>query len=606
MLRPYQKECIQKSIEAFQSLQRICVSLPVGSGKTVIFSNLIQAIPKPQTKPLANKVLVLAHRKELLYQAYHQIQKFNPSLKISMDQGSLKTDKNADVICGSIQTLGREDSRRMDEMYQPDLFKAVIIDESHHAAASTYQRILNRLGVYEDEGKHIKVWGCSATLRRHDGMSLQPTFQEIVFHKHISEMIDDKWLCDVRVNTVKTKLILGSVKSTADDFNLKDLSKRVNCYERNQVILETYKEQRILHNRKSALVFAVDIQHVQDLSDTFNQAGIKAFSIHSKISSIERADILEKLKSQEIQVVINCGILTEGVDIPAIDMILLARPTKSGVLLQQMLGRGMRLFPGKEYCLVLDFVDVIDDRMVLATVPTLLGLNPMHTLKNESLKSVLQNADESTVGTGAEIENNETALNQMSEMTVQVTLQPFLKPFCLASSDKDSIFLRKYSELAWIRCGKEKFVLSLYSGKYAKLERDDHTNLWHGSLKQIVKSSKGAQFHKQLFSEDDSSGVQVPITFTHDNFQNAIQCMDLLVNSRFGYRKFKWNASWRTGTASSGQLQYLQKLGVQEKLTKGAASDFIVKRMFGASGNATRENTVKKKIGKRIEKYSLF
>lgn len=633
MLRTYQIESIQASMDAFKrGLQRICVSLPVGSGKTVVFANLIGKLEKP--KPLATKTLVLAHRKELLYQSYNQIKRFNTDLKLSIDMGSTKRvqDPNVDVLLGSVATLGRVGTSRMDHpCYDPDFFKAVIIDEAHHASAASYQRILNNLGVYDERGKHIKVVGFSATLRRHDGLSLQPTFQEIVFHKPVAEMISADYLCDVRVMTVKTKLVLDSVKidGRAGDFNIRALSSKVNSHERNQIIFETYKEQRELHSRKSCLIFAVDVQHIQDLASTFREGGVQVQTIHAKTDSRQREEIIEDFKQGKEQVVINCGILTEGVDIPNIDMIIMARPTRSGVLLQQMLGRGMRKCAGKEYCLVLDFVDVVDQRMMLATIPTLLGLDSLHTLKNESMKRLLaecaQDGEEKdSVASVDSVDSDvsDDSLESFGEsMSVEVTLQPFLDPFSVASISRDSTFLRKYSELAWTRCGPEKFVLSIYSGTYAKLELDKSSKLWHGSLKQILKSSKG-QFHQSLFTSHARSGERVPVEFTHDNFQDAIKSLDNLVKIKFGfktYTRLRVDAAWRKNSITHSQARFLQqKMGISPSpknanvlplpfskpeicLNKGSASDLISRKVFGAGGAQGKEKSEIAKLKKKEE-----
>jgi ATP-dependent helicase IRC3 len=171
-LRPYQEECIKKSLEALQKLKRVAVSLPVGSGKTFIFSNLIQQIPAPNH--IATKTLVLAHRQELLFQAYKTLNRNFPSLKLGLAIGRKIPDSDTDVIIGSSCTLGRLNSKTL-QMLNPLFFKAIVIDEAHHASAITYKRILEYMGAMNQD-THIKLWGCSATLRRHDGIALFPTF----------------------------------------------------------------------------------------------------------------------------------------------------------------------------------------------------------------------------------------------------------------------------------------------------------------------------------------------------------------------------------------------------------------------------------------------
>lgn len=239
-LRHYQEECIKASIGSFDSgLRRIAVNLPVGSGKTVIFANLIPRIQQPI--PSATKTLILAHRKELLTQAYNVLQKHAPNLKLGLEVGSKKPPVDADVVIASVNMLGRKESKRL-QNYKPEQFKTIIIDEAHHAAASSYQSILNHFRVFDPES-HIKLWGCSATLRRHDGLALGDTFEDVVYTRKVAEMIDEKWLCSVKVTRITTGVDISKLSTVADDFNLKQLAEQINIEERNQLIVQTFLEQ---------------------------------------------------------------------------------------------------------------------------------------------------------------------------------------------------------------------------------------------------------------------------------------------------------------------------------------------------------------------------
>ncbi|KAJ2715107.1 putative ATP-dependent helicase IRC3, partial [Coemansia spiralis] len=197
-LRPYQRACIEQCLAALgKGVWRQAVSLPVGSGKTVIFSNLIQRVPAPG--PEATKTLVLAHREELLEQAARQIKRASPQLEVHIDQAQRVASPAADVVVASVATLGRSGSARL-RRHDPARYKCIIIDEAHHAAAESYGRILEYFGRGTDE-QPLLVWGCSATLRRHDGLALGEVFDQIVFHKSFLEMIREKWLSGLQVTT---------------------------------------------------------------------------------------------------------------------------------------------------------------------------------------------------------------------------------------------------------------------------------------------------------------------------------------------------------------------------------------------------------------------
>ncbi|KAI9366752.1 P-loop containing nucleoside triphosphate hydrolase protein [Zopfochytrium polystomum] len=392
-LRPYQEECIAASLKAFEEgVKRQAVSLPVGSGKTVIFSNLIPRIPVKVEG--ATRTLVLAHRGELLEQAKTQIQN-NAPLVVMKDQGSKKLEaddlKDADVVVASVQTLGRANTSRFD-LYKPELFKCIIIGRfnlAHHAASASYQRVLEKFGALKPES-HILVWGCSATLRREDGRSLGVAFEKIVYHKPFIEMIREKHLSNLRVGTVKTDILVDGIRVTAGDYDTAQLSMAVNVDRRNICVVEAWKQyahEHPTHKRKMTVAFAVDVAHIESLTQAFRDAGIDARGVNGNMSTAERNDTIEDFRKGLFPVIVNCGILTEGVDIPGIDCVLLARPTRSSVLLQQMIGRGLRKYKcpngvEKADCLVLDFVDVTRrEAGMRMTVPSLLGLRSDFEMK---------------------------------------------------------------------------------------------------------------------------------------------------------------------------------------------------------------------------------
>ncbi|KAG0297233.1 hypothetical protein BGZ98_000660, partial [Dissophora globulifera] len=337
--------------------------------RQVIFTHMIQNVPSPF--PGATKTLVLAHRQELLDQTEAHILRTGTGLTVTIDQGVRNADMDADVIVASVQSLGRLGSARLPR-YNPKEFKCIIIDEAHHAAAESYMRILQHFGANKPN-THIFVYGCSATVRRHDGIKLEGVFDYISYQRDFLTMIEEKWLCPLRIIGVETSTDLRGVTTQAGDFALKELSLRVNIKDRNDAVVREYKRHCV--GRKATVVFAVNIEHLEELTEAFRKEGFDARGLSSKTSNAERVQLLEDFRDGQFPIIVNCGILTEGTDVPTIDSVIMARPTKSNVLFQQMMGRGMRLSPGKEDCLVLDFVDIVkDDGMV--TVPTLLGLDP--------------------------------------------------------------------------------------------------------------------------------------------------------------------------------------------------------------------------------------
>lgn len=204
------------------------------------------------------------------------------------------------------------------------------------------------------QSSKIALWGCSATLRRHDGLSLGKAFEAITYHKSLLELMQSGYLAPMRVFSVRTHLDLSSVGVSSSgglerDFVLAQLASAVNTPARNTLVVDKWLEiaQQGSHGRRlSTLVFAVDLQHVRDLLDAFAKRDVHAESVDGGTPSDQRADILRRFRERKFPVLVNCAVLTEGTDIPSIDCVVMARPTRSSVLFQQMIGRGLRTFAG--------------------------------------------------------------------------------------------------------------------------------------------------------------------------------------------------------------------------------------------------------------------
>ncbi|KAG0271970.1 hypothetical protein BGZ95_000165 [Linnemannia exigua] len=592
-LRPYQQECIDACLENLKKgIMRQIVSLPVGSGKTVIFSHLMKQVPAPF--PGANKTLILAHRQELLEQTRNHVLRNGTGLRVSIDQGQRVADMTADVIVASVPTLGRAGTPRILK-YNPQDFKCIIIDEAHHAAADSYGRILEHFGAHVPN-THIFVYGCSATVRRHDGLRLGGVFDHISFHKGFITMIEDKWLCGLRVSTIKTEFDLKGVKTRGGDFVTKDLSLEVNTPVRNDIIVRSY--MTYCGERKSTVVFAVDIAHLESLAETFRKYGYDARGLSSKTGDIERAQMLKDFRDQKFPVIVNCGILTEGTDIPVIDSIIMARPTKSNVLFQQMLGRGMRLYPGKEDCLVLDFVDVVRGEG-LVTLPTLLGLETDAVLNDDitinSHNDVNAIRDEKI----AALEKEADASNQFPEETevveeidpstglkvARIRVLEYENPYQLIGDCSGANRrVAAMSPNAWVNVGAGAYVLtckeilfrieqSEEDGLYRcykriamdKRHQEDENERSNGTKQakhqhQDPRRGKKSK-HRGTAAIFKTKETEIPIT--SDTLEDCFHGVDTWISKNIGHfpgilSRF---AKWRKLPASESQLKFLRKLG---------------------------------------------
>ncbi len=358
-LRPYQTECLDRLHRSRAAgVNRMLVSLPTGTGKTVIFVRI------PDHFGLDGRFLILAHREELLDQAAEKCQAANPSVSVGVEQAERRA-LDARIVVASVPSLRGNRLRA----FRPEEFSAVVVDEAHHAVAPTYMAIFEHFGVLDPTSERMLV-GFTATPRRGDHVSLGKVFEEITYSKGIDEMIKAGYLCQIRGWRVRTQVNLDRVKVRAGDFVEAQLARAVNTPERNQMIFTAWRK---LAAGRRVLVFCADVAHSRDLARMFAEGGVRAAAIWGAMPREERRDILRRFHKGELELVTNCNVLTEGYDEPAVDCIIMARPTRSLLLYAQMLGRGTRIFPNKSDLIVIDVVDNCRKH-------TLAGLNAMFDL----------------------------------------------------------------------------------------------------------------------------------------------------------------------------------------------------------------------------------
>lgn len=338
-LRPYQEECLKTIKNKFsQGVSRQLVHLPTAAGKTVIFSNLIQQLNR--------KTLVLAHTCELLDQAKDKIEMIAPGIEVGIVNADSKEFNNP-VVVSSIQSARQPET--LAEL-QKQGFSLCIYDEAHRAAALSPRHILSSLGFLESP-ENLLV-GFSATPFRTDNKGLGEVFDEVVYKKTIKDLIALGFLCKPVGIKITTDLDLSTVKTEDGDFVTTSLASVMNTPQMNELVVNAYIEQA--SNRKT-VCFAVNISHAKSLAEAFRSRGITSEAIYGELPSHERENLLKRFQNGNISILTNCQILTEGWDCPEVDCVLVAKPTQSKGLYQQMCGRGLRLFPNKKDCLILDF-----------------------------------------------------------------------------------------------------------------------------------------------------------------------------------------------------------------------------------------------------------
>jgi len=357
-MRPYQTGAIQAvKDERKKGINRTLLVLATGLGKTTIFSEFTR-----QRATRGQRVLILAHRDELIEQAVRRL-KDQCGIIAGVEMGQQK-HMGQQVIVASVATVGRSGSDRP-AGWRPDI---IITDEAHHASSKTYMNVYRRFGVFEGNCFHL---GVTATDYRLDNKPLSGTekavFESVAYRYGIVEGIRDGFLCDVRCQIIESGFSLKGVRSTAGDYNQKQLAEVMDTSSMNAQSLDIW-ESRAKDRR--TIVFCSSVLHAQHMAAIWNERGYRAGVVHGETHPQERRETLRQFGTGELQVVCNMGVLTEGFDAPGIDCVYLLRPTQSWSLFVQMVGRGLRIAPGKKDCLVLDVTEEAGTRS-LATKPTL-------------------------------------------------------------------------------------------------------------------------------------------------------------------------------------------------------------------------------------------
>ena len=292
-------------------------------------------------KRCGGRVLFIAHTQELVDQATKRFRELWTNTTVGRYCEVIKQPR-AHVVCGSVQSV----ALHLDE-FKDDEFDYLIVDEAHHAAADTYQKILSYF-------KPAFTLGLTATPERADDKSILEIFKNTAHKLDIQTAVEIGELVPVRCIRIHTNIDLTKVRFNSVQYNIRDLESKIYVPERNRLIVDTWMQYV---RDKRTVVFCASVKHAQQIADLFREQGIKAAAVSGSMKQSERREFQEKFVNRDIQVLCACDLLNEGWDCPEIEVLFMARPTMSKVLYTQQLGRGMRLYEGKESLMVFDFVD---------------------------------------------------------------------------------------------------------------------------------------------------------------------------------------------------------------------------------------------------------
>jgi ATP-dependent helicase IRC3 len=593
-LRPYQLEALDAVAHGREAgSNRLLEKMPTGTGKTVMFAELLHRLePWLATFPAVHrKMLVIAHREELLDQAAEKIRTANPGLMVMVEQADRHASIYADVIVASIQTLAGAKFRRLKRFIERTTFRIVVVDEAHHAAAPTYRTALALLGflpmadatdtenveaaTHDDieamtaalsgwdqvAPKDRLLLGVTATPNRSDAIGLGCVFQSIAFSYDLKQAIADGWLVPITPWSIETRTSLDAVHLAHGDFNQRELADAVNNAKRNQLAVAAWREHAL---GLPTIAFTVDVAHAHALAEAFTAAGFRARAVSGQTPKDERREMLAAFQAGQLDVLANCMVLTEGTDLPRAACILHAKPTKSATLYEQMTGRGLRLFPGKPDCVVIDLVDVAR-RHSLQAAPVLYGLPPGLLAKGQTLEAMETDleallARHQGIDVGKALAEQSMTLAQLQAhaATFDIWSIPSLGAFGAGRA------------LNWLKLGEDRYRLEYpWADGYEALEVGrDLIDKWDVTL--TLKPGGGGPVRQrtiaaQVATANDAAGLAEAFVL-----QERRSVMNLRGK----------DAPWRGRPASKKQLDRLAQMrvppqSIPRNCTMGQASDLI-------------------------------
>lgn len=334
-LRPYQQEAMDAILEAWENgTHKTLLVLPTGCGKTIVFAKVTEECVRQ-----GDRVLILAHRGELLEQAADKIRKAT-----GLGCATEKAEETClgswfRITVGSVQSMMRE-SRL--SRFPDDYFDTIIIDEAHHCISDSYQRVLHHF-------PEAKVLGVTATPDRGDMKNLGQVFESLAYEYTLPRAIKEGYLSPIKAVTIPLQVDLTGVGVQSGDFKAGDLGTALDPYlEGIATEMEKYCRE------KKTVVFLPLVKTSQKFRDILNAHGFQAAEVNGE--SQDRTEVLQEFADGRYNVLCNSMLLTEGWDCPSVDCIVVLRPTKVRSLYCQMVGRGTRLSSGKDHLLLLDFL----------------------------------------------------------------------------------------------------------------------------------------------------------------------------------------------------------------------------------------------------------
>lgn len=524
-LRPYQQEALDK-MKTYDGHSALLV-LGTGLGKTRIFSDYLRwdVLQNDHT------ALILSHREELVMQPLSYLNDLPCGVELATQHPRLGRDK---IVSASVQSI----VNRL-ERYNPREIDTIIVDEAHHVAAPTYRKVLNYF-------PSAQVFGFTATTHRGDGIGLGCEFDDLLFERTILWGIQNGYLVPIEAIQARLKYDMGSVRIVPDtgDFNEADLASALSGTALG--VAEIYNQYAV----GQTIIFAVSVREAQDIANVINEKAGSEVAACITAETKRRTEILNAYTQKRIRVLVNFNVLTEGVDLPATETILIARPVAhtNTALYAQMVGRGLRLYPQKEKCRVIDCIGISDSP--LCTAATLIG---------KDVPSVQKRQKEEKTDNGI----------------------PKDQPALLSSHEVPTTWIRQTKE---VKVMDKEIGVDTHGVAWMKLQNGGYVLPLSGLVYRIsAPLSDGTVY---LWRNRKSSKKPMPLQFVFDYVFIDLQKKHQQFRHIWDKERRKY---WDKNAATQAQMLLIQKLAPDyhidaEHFTRGDASALIQYLIYEKGG----------------------
>lgn len=524
--RPYQTEIIESVFAGWHSINDLLVVAATGAGKTNVFWEIADRFIAQQP---GARVVILAHRKELIEQPFDRLQSFWPHLlpRAGVVMGN-QNDSHRQIVVATVQTLGHGSKKRIVDLLSYGKIDLLIVDEAHHVAAKSYLSVIEDLRAANPDLKHL---GVTATPERADKLALGKVYQLEAANVGVKRLIGEGWLCRPVVHGVKTNINLSGVSVVGSggnrDYNQEQLVAAVETDACFKLVVKTHMD-KIMH--RPTIAFLPSVAGAYRMAELLRAEGISAIAADGNTPKAERTAIIADFKAGKYTTICNVALWTEGLDLPELECCHLVRPTKSDGLYLQMVGRVLRNNPGKECAEIFDYQPLgarnLEQRMKL------LGIE-------KPPPQPKQKAEEQAEGEGRAAK----PLHRAGDRVEYVQLSYFER-----------------TPIAWVAAQTGWRIVGLGKGE-------------DGIDRSIAISPDGAELWV-VWKRQGERWSQAKQYLTGD-FETVSKQAEAFVK-KHGSGIAQSKAAWRKGQPSEASVKYARQLGiVVDGMNAGAVSDAI-------------------------------